>query len=120
MWMFEVRDYQGYPVVLSKTTWYTKAGNETKKGTHPEIIDYFEDIKLAIESPDIVFQSSRDDRSRIFYKLGAGHGDFEGKHLVVIVKYVDDPDGLRGYVSTMYISRSVYSKGVQLWIRMKK
>jgi hypothetical protein len=74
-WMFETVDYQGYPVVLSKTTWYTKAGNETKTGTHPEIRDYLDDIKITIESPDIVFQSNRDERSRIFYKLGAGCGE---------------------------------------------
>ncbi|MEE4358305.1 MAG: hypothetical protein V2I97_17680 [Desulfococcaceae bacterium] len=118
-WMFETADYQGNPVVLSKSTWHTKAGSETADGTHPEIIDYFEDIKLAIESPDIVFQSSRDERSRIFYKIGAGRNEFEGKHLVVIVKYVNDSGRSRGYVSTMYITRSIYSKGEQLWIRMK-
>ncbi|MEZ4528828.1 MAG: hypothetical protein R2941_23195 [Desulfobacterales bacterium] len=119
-WMFETVDYQGTPVVLSKSTWYTKAGSETADGTHPEIRDYLEDIKLAIASPDIVFQSSRDERSRIFCKIGAGRNEFEGKHLAVIVKYVYNFGEPRGYVSTIYITRSIYSKGVQLWIRMKE
>ncbi len=73
--IFETTDYQGHPVVLSKTTWHTKAGDETTEGTHPEIRDYLEDIRHTIESPDIVFQSNTDERSRIFYKTGVGRGE---------------------------------------------
>jgi len=90
--IFETTDYQGYPVVLSRITWHTKAGNETKEGTHPEIRDYLGDIRNTIESPDIVFQSNSDDRSRIFYKLGAGRDDFKDKHLVVIVMWTNRTD----------------------------
>jgi hypothetical protein len=79
-----------------------------------------EDIKRTIESPDLVFQSHRDDRACIFYKIGAGRGDFAGKHLVVVVKYIDEFDAVRGYISTIYISRSIYSKGTQLWPIIKE
>lgn len=114
--VFETADYEGMPVVLSRATWHAKAGND-EPGTHPEIRDYLEDVRVAVGSPDIVFQSSRDERSRIFYRLVAGRGEFAGKHVVVVVKYVQEATGRRGYVGTMYLSRAVYSRGVQLWPR---
>lgn len=115
-WVFETTDYEGTSVVLSRATWQAKAGNY-EPGTHPEIRGYLKEVQAAIESPDLVFQSTRDERSRIFYRLDAGRGAFAGKHVVVIVKYVQEEIGRRGYVETVYLSRAVYSRGVQLWPR---
>ena len=115
-WVFEVTDYAGTPVVLSRVTWHAKAGNDTL-GTHPEIWSYLEDVETAMASPDLVFQSTRDARTRLFYRLRVGRGDFVGKHLVVVVKYVQSAGGQRGYVSTVYLSRAVYAQGVLLWPR---
>jgi hypothetical protein len=103
-------------VVLSQATWHRKAGNDDP-GSHPEISDYLADIQQAIELPDMVFQSHQDDRSRLFYRLEVGRGVFVGKHLVVVVKYIQEADGIRGYVSTMYLSRSVYTKGACIWTK---
>jgi hypothetical protein len=116
--VFETTDYEGAPVVLSRATWHAKAGNDTV-GIHPEIRGYLEEVQATIMSPDLVFQSTRDARSRVFYRLRAGRGDFTGKHLVVIVKYAQQPDGRRGYVSTVYLSRAVYAQGALLWPRME-
>jgi uncharacterized protein YuzE len=79
---FGVRDYENNLVTLSSETWRVKAGNH-KPGAHPEIRDYLAEIQRAIERPDLVFQSKRDVRSRIFYALGVGRDQFAGKHLVV-------------------------------------
>ena len=117
--VFETADYEGTPVVLSRTTWSAKAGND-EPGTHPEIHSYLEDVQAAIESPGLVFHSTRDERSRFFYRLRAGRGDFAGKHLVVVVKYVEEATGRRGHVSTVYLSRAVYSRGALLWPRTEK
>jgi hypothetical protein len=114
--IFETMDYQGTPVVLSRTTWHAKAGND-EVGSHPEIRGYLRDVKGTVESPDLVFQSTRDERSCVFYRLQAGRDDFSGKHLVVVVKYVQQTTGRRGYVSTIYLSRTVYSQGTLLWPR---
>ena len=116
--VFETLDYSDTPVVLSRATWQAKAGND-EPGEHPEIRDYLEDVQVTIERPDLVFQSTRDPRSRLFYRLSVGRGRFTGKHLVVVVKYVAEPAGERGYVSTMYLSRTVYARGEQLWPRME-
>lgn len=113
-WIFESSDYEGTPVALSRATWQAKAGND-EPGTHPEVRDYLGEVREALTSPDLVFQSLRDERSWVFYRLGAGRGSFEGKHIVVVVKYVQGSTGRRGYVSTIYVSRSVYARGKQLW-----
>jgi hypothetical protein len=114
--VFETPDYTGISVVLSRATWQAKAGNDTL-GTHPEIRDYLADVEAAIALPDLVFQSTHDTRTRLFYRLRVGRGDFAGKHLVVVVKYVQQAEGQRGYVSTVYLSRAVYAQGVLLWSR---
>jgi hypothetical protein len=115
-YVFETADYEGVLVALSRATWHTRAGND-ESGTHPEIRGYLEDVEATIQSPDLVFQSTRDERTRIFYRLRAGRGDFTGKHLVVVVKYLEQERARRGYVSTMYLSRAVYSQGALLWPR---
>ncbi|HXH13869.1 MAG TPA: hypothetical protein VNP04_29380 [Alphaproteobacteria bacterium] len=113
-WVFETLDHSGAPVVLSRATWHAKAGNDDA-GTHPEIYDYLEDVRAAIESPPLVLQSTRDERSCIFYRLGVGRGEFAGKPIVVVAKYMQEVTSRRGYVTTMYLSRAVYSRGTQLW-----
>jgi hypothetical protein len=114
--VFEAIDYEGTPIGLSRATWQAKAG-DGEMGSHPEISGYLDDVKAAIESPDLVFQSTRDERSRIFYRLRGGRGDFAGKHLVIVIKYVVRAESRRGYVSTIYLSRAVYSRGHLLWSR---
>ncbi|MGH8060287.1 MAG: hypothetical protein ACREOH_24125 [Candidatus Entotheonellia bacterium] len=113
-YLFETIDYEGTPVVLRRVTWQAKAGNDTL-GIHPEVRDYRKDVKDAIASPDLVFQSTRDARSRVCYRLRVGRGNFAGKHLVVVVKYVQQASSQRGYVSTIYLSRGVYAQGAPLW-----
>lgn len=113
-YVFETPDYAGISVVLSRATWHAKAGNDTL-GIHPEIRDYLEDVEAAIAPPGLVFQSTHDIRIRLFYRLRVGRGDFAGKHLVVVVKYVQQVESQRGYVSTVYLSRAVYAQGVLLW-----
>ena len=119
MWIFETTDYSNTPVVLSEETWQTKAGNHVP-GSHPEIQPYLNDIKTTVENPDLVLQSTRDERAKMFYQLNAGRDMFIGKHLVVVVKYVHEQEGVRGYVSTMYLSRTIYSKGELLWKKVKQ
>ncbi len=119
-WMFEITDYAGTPVVLSRATWHAKAGNDAP-GTHPEIRGYLEEVRTTIASPNRVFASTSDARSRLFYRLGAGRGgDFAGTHVVVVVKYVQEATSRRGSVGTVYLSRAVYARGVQLWPRTEK
>lgn len=113
-WLIETTDYEGTTVFLSRATW------ETKIVEHPEIEDYVIDVEKTIHSPDLVFQSTRDERARIFYRLYVGREKRKDKHLVVVVKYVQAETEKRGFVSTMYLSRAVYSRGELLWKNLEK
>ena len=63
--LFEAMDYEGTPVVLSRTTWQAKVGND-EVGAHPEIRSYQQDVKVTFGSSALVFQSTRDERSYVF------------------------------------------------------
>lgn len=113
-WLIETTDYEGMTVFLGRETWQTKIVE------HPEIQDYLVDVETTIQSPDLVFLSTRDERSRIFYRLYVGRDKWQDKHLVVVVKYVREETEMRGYVSTVYMSRAVYSRGELLWKNLKQ
>ncbi len=108
-WLIETTDYEGTKVFLARATW------ETKIVEHPEIKEQLVDVETTIQSPDLVFQSTRDPRAKIFYRLYIGREKWQDKRLVIVVKYVQEEKEKRGYVSTMYLSRAVYSRGELLW-----
>jgi hypothetical protein len=116
--LFEIIDYSGIPVVLTRETWHSKAGNN-QNGDHPEVLDYLREIQAAIQDPHLVFRSTHNTRCRVFYRLSSGRGRFTGKHIVVVVKYVLEEGGQRGYLSTAYLSRTVYARGERLWPKAK-
>lgn len=72
-------------------------------------------IQQTVEDPDLVFQSTRHEQAQMFYSLNSEQGNLVGKHLIVVVKYVQEESGKQGYISTIYLSRKIYSKGVLLW-----
>lgn len=114
--IFEIADYSGVKVILGEREWKRKILSRAPTG-HPEVADYLGEIKEAIFNPDIVFESTRRIDTRIFYGLNAGRGIYKGKHLVIVVKYVKGNQELRGYVSTVYLARGLYSRGRILWQR---
>ncbi|MCC7161762.1 MAG: hypothetical protein IT331_04655 [Anaerolineae bacterium] len=67
----------------------------------------------------MVFASTRDKRARVFYRMFVGRQQLQGKHLVVVVKYIQE-DERRGYVNTIYLSHAVYSRGDVLWKNLEK
>jgi len=112
--IFEIESYDGAPVALGAQEWKNKIISDAPIG-HPEVADYLNVIRSTISDPDVVFESTKRDDTRLLYKLSAGYGDYDGKHLVIVVKYVEEADGLRGYVSTAYLARGLYAGGRILW-----
>jgi len=112
--LFDEDDYAGTSVALASEVWEKKLLSPAPTG-HPEVAQYLEDVRLAISQPDIVFQSTRRQDSRLFYRLDVGKKHHKGLHIVVVVKYVQEHERLRGYVSTVYLARKVYSRGIILW-----
>ncbi len=111
---FKTRDHTGTTVVLTRQVWEDKILSPAPTG-HPEIAPYLDDVRLAISQPDIVFLSTRRQDTQLFYRLGAGKGRYQGLHIVVVVKYVAEEE--RGFVSTAYLTRKLYSRGRILWCK---
>ena len=111
-----VRDYDGVEVILEKSVWHGKILHPALG--HPEVKDYLNEIKLTVQSPEAVYASARDYRSRLFYRSGLTRGKFKNYWIVVVVKYPREPSGLKGYVSTAFIARSLKKRGEKLWPRL--
>lgn len=112
--IFEVMDQQGILVRLDRSVWKDKILAPSPKG-HPEVEPYLDQVKETISNPDLVMESAKRTDVRIYYRLRAGQDRYEGKHLLVIVKYVFEKEIIVGYVSTTYLTRKIV-KGKQLWI----
>jgi hypothetical protein len=114
-WIVQTYDYAGAWVGLARHVWEDKI-LAPERG-HPEVAPYLQAIQKVIQQPDIVFDSKQRDDTHLFYQLNAGVERYHGKHLIVVVKYVQENEGRRGYVSTVYLSRGVSSGGKVLWQR---
>ncbi|MBI4677296.1 MAG: hypothetical protein HY748_06910 [Elusimicrobia bacterium] len=113
--VFQVEDYEGVPVALERAVWEDKILHPVLG--HPEVREYLQEIRLTIQSPEAVYPSRRDPRSRLFYRSDLTRGEFKDYWLVVVVKYVREPSGSKGYVSTAFISRSLKKRSEKLWPR---
>lgn len=111
--MFTVTDKDGYEVSLTKETWLNKLLHPSRG--HPEIKDYLHGIQLTLQDPDFISQSVRDERSKLFYKAGVTSGKYRHCYILVVVKYVREPTGVRGYVSTAMLTDHIKKRGGLLW-----
>lgn len=111
--LFTVKDYQGNLVSLSEKVWFKKLLDPMFG--HPEVKSYLPEIKLTVRGPDFVYWSRRDPRSKLFYKAKVAKDKFLDCYLVVVVKYVQEADGLQGYISTVMFNRSLPKKGKLIW-----
>lgn len=114
--IFQIHDYEGLPVILSREVWEDKILSSDPSG-HPEVGPYLDEIQKAITQPDVVFESTHRQDVKLLYRLAAGVGRYEGLHIVVVVKYTQETEGIRGYVSTVYLTRKLYSRGKILWTK---
>jgi hypothetical protein len=117
--VFEVADFNQTLVVLTRTVWEKKILSPTPIG-HPEVAPYLDMVSRTIAEPDVVFQSTRRPDSSLFYCLNINHDENNSLHLVVVIKYLHEPSGKRGYVSTIYLTRKLYAKGEILWVKKQK
>lgn len=114
-YVWQTDDYEGVNVVLERSVWQNKILHPV--WGHPEVKNYLDEIRLSIHAPEAVFASIRESRSRLFYRSGLTAGRYAKYWLVVVVKYVREIEGLKGYVSTAFISRDIKKRGEKLWPR---
>jgi hypothetical protein len=55
--IFQIHDYEGLPVILSREMWEDKILSSDPSG-HPEVGPYLDEIQRAITQPDVVFEST--------------------------------------------------------------
>ena len=113
--MFTILDRNDIPVTLTRTTWFQKLLDPAKG--HPEVKSYLSGIKETIQYPDFIYQSVRDPRSKLLYRAGLTSGKFARCYILAVVKYVQEPLGLHGYVSTVMLTDHLKKTGGLLWIR---
>lgn len=114
--IFQIHDYEGLPVILGREVWEDKILSSDPSG-HPEVGPYLDEIQRAITQPDVVFASTHRQDVKLLYRLAVGVDRYEGLHVVAVVKYVQETEGMRGYVSTVYLTHKLYSRGKILWTK---
>ncbi len=113
--VWKTEDYAGVEVALERSVWQNKILHPILG--HLEVKDYLSEIRLSVQAPEAVFASVRDPRSKLFYRSGLTTGKYARHWIVVVVKYIKEPERLRGYVSTAFISRELKRRGEKLWPR---
>ena len=95
-WIFEVKDKSGRKINLSKERW-----NHINQ-EHPEVADYFEEIKEMIINPNKITTYSYDRDIRYYYKYFKDRKS-PAKYLLLIVKYLNE----HGFIITAYFVRNI-------------
>ena len=95
-WIFEVKDKSGRKIHLSKERW-----NHINQ-EHPEVADYFEEIKETIINPNKIATYSYDKDIRYYYKYFKNRQS-PAKYLLLIVKYLNE----HGFIITAYFVRNI-------------
>ena len=95
-WIFDVKDKSGRKIHLSEERW-SHISQE-----HPEVADYFEEIKETIINPNKTTAYSYDRDIRYYYKYFKNRQS-PAKYLLLIVKYLNE----HGFIITTYFVRNI-------------
>ncbi|MEW6275565.1 MAG: hypothetical protein AB1556_10720 [Bacillota bacterium] len=99
--LFAVKDPLGRTVGLSKKVW-----EEHIVIRHPEFVNQVNEVKHAVEKPDVISSSSRKENRDTYYKLGAIK-KYPKLYITVIVEFEQNA----GEIKTAHLSGSIVSPG---------
>ena len=91
--VLEVKDQEGKKIRLTKEPWR----HITTK--HPEMIDKFDEIRRALQQPQVIVPHAFDAMKRNYYLFLKR----DRMHLLVAVKYLNG----EGYVTTAFMTQSI-------------
>jgi len=94
--IFEIEDKVRRKIHLSKERW------SHINQDHPEMADYIEEIKEALQKPDKITTFSFDEDIKYYYKYVKSRVS-SAKYLLAIVKYLNG----EGYIITSYFVRHI-------------
>jgi len=102
-------DTNGIPVLLGHKEW-----NEHILKRHPELNSFLDEIKQALEKPDLRHRDPEDARVRLHYREIPLEKRLHSKliYLLVVIKYVDAPE--RQYQKTGFVSSAYFLKAPKL------
>ena len=105
-------DGDGVLVLLGHKEW-----NEHILKRHPELNNFLDDIKQAIEKPDLRHRDPEDSRVRLHYREIPVEKRLHSKlaYLLVVIKYVNAPERQyqrTGFVSSAYFLKAPKSRGI--------
>ncbi len=105
-------DADGTPVFLGQKEW-----NEHILNRHPELNNFLDAIKQAIEKPDLRHRDPEDSRVNLHYRRIPQEKRLHPKlgYLLVVIKYVHAPERQyqrTGFVSSAYFLKAPKSRGI--------
>jgi len=98
--LFEVTDVFGKRIRTSKQYW-----EKIKTEKHQELKFGVREVEQALQKPDSVFRSIKDETIALYRK------QMNGDILIVVAKHLNGS----GFVATVYQTKNVFDKGEKLW-----
>jgi hypothetical protein len=116
--LWTVTDPRGLAISLAEDVWL----DHVRK--HPEITDYYNEIRLTAQEPDeIYFDPLSSARRRTgtsiysYYRRNLARGSYENNFVLVVIKSVPEVQGLRGYVQSALLPDRIMKRLVLEWKR---
>ncbi len=105
-------DTDGIFVLLGRKEW-----NEHISKRHPELNNFLDEIRQAIEKPDLRHRDPEDSRVKLHYREIPQEKRLHLKlvYLLVVIKYVNAPEQQyqkTGFVSSAYFLKAPKSRGI--------
>jgi hypothetical protein len=93
--VFEIRDYSGVSVILSRSVWEAHVLKE-----HPDMAGSLPSAEHTIRDPTFVYESRTYPSTRLYYRLGA-IPRFRHLYMTVVIRFDRQP----ARVLTMYVTK---------------
>lgn len=117
--LWTVTDPRGIIVSCAEDVW------QEHVAYRPELAAHVDAVQLAVQDPDEIYldpvstaRKTAETTVHWYYKSGLTKGKFAGNFVVVIVKVVLEPDGVRrGYVQSALLPSRVMKRLVLEWTK---
>jgi len=116
--LWTITDPRGLTISLTEDVWREHVHK------HPEIAEYFEEVRLTAQEPDeIYFDPLSTARRRagtfihLYYKRHLGRGKYQNTLVVVVIKSLTESGGRQGYVESALLSDRIMNRLVLEWKR---
>lgn len=116
--LWTVTDPRGLPISLVEDVWSEHVHK------HPEITEYFDEIKRTSQEPDEIYFDPLSSTWRrpgtlihLYYKRNLGHGKYRDAYIVVVVKSLEESGERQGFVESALLSDRIMNRLVLEWKR---